>query len=147
MYTAELNTILTRFARKLSQRHDVGDLVQQTFLKMYTNSEKFDGKSLKSWGCTILKNEFINECRFNSKREFTSIGTASNQISNFKTDEPINLYYLTKQIESLPNKLKNDFVDYLNGYKYEEIAERNDQALGAVKSNIHRARKILSKVA
>jgi len=147
MYTEELNTILTRFARKLSQRHDVADLVQQTFLKMYSNYEKFDNKNISAWGCTILKNEFINECRLKKNKEFTLISTAVNQISCFKADELVNVYFIERQIESLSNRIKYDFIDYLSGYKYEEIAERNNQALGTVKGNIHRARKILSKVA
>jgi len=146
MYTEELNTILKRFARKLTRRHDVDDLVQQTFLKMYSNSEKFEGVNITPWACTILKNEFINECR-KKKNEFESLNDAKGLCGCFNADSTANVYYINKQINNLSLPLKSCFIDFLLGFKYEEIAERHKEPLGTIKNRIFRAKQILSKVA
>ena len=39
------------------------DLVQDTFIKMYQQIDKFDGKYFKAWLLTIAKNLTINELK------------------------------------------------------------------------------------
>ena len=53
---------LKGFALKLTKdMEDAEDLVQDTMLKAFTNSDKFrEGTNLKGWLYTIMKNIFIN---------------------------------------------------------------------------------------
>lgn len=53
---------LTRYARRfLFGNHDAEDLVQEVFIKAYTNIQSFDAnRSFNSWIYRIAHNEFIN---------------------------------------------------------------------------------------
>jgi RNA polymerase sigma-70 factor, ECF subfamily len=145
MYNDKLNKILTYFARKLTRRNDVEDLIQQTYLKMLQNKDKFDGKNLNAWACTILKNEFINEYRKTINYNFDKIEIATSIASDNNTDELINIHFIDKYINELPVTLNSVFTDYLNGFKYEEIAQRHHIPIGTVKGRIFRARDILTR--
>ena len=57
----KLSKALKPFAMRLTKDlDDANDLLQDTLLKGFTNSEKFkDGTNLKAWMFTIMKNTFI----------------------------------------------------------------------------------------
>ena len=48
-------------------------------------------------------------------------------------------------VNSLPDELKIPFIYYLQGYQYQEIAEKIEIPLGTVKSRIYFARKKMQK--
>ena len=52
------------YCRKLcGNSHDADDLMQQTYLKAWENFDKFDGRNLSSWLCSIARNTFLNNLR------------------------------------------------------------------------------------
>ena len=52
------------YCRKLcGNSHDADDLMQQTYLKAWQNFDKFDGRNLSSWLCSIARNTFLNNLR------------------------------------------------------------------------------------
>jgi len=146
----QLSTPLRTFAMNLTRdRDDALDLVQETYIRALSNSEKFhDGTNLKAWLLTIMKNIFINNYRKASRR-----GTVA--------DVSDNLYLLNAGVEVTANQAEKDFImrdliravnkldaDYrkpfllhYKGYKYEEIASEMRLPLGTVKSRIFFARK------
>ena len=58
-------------------------------------------------------------------------------------DETLDLEEITKKIESLPQDLKQIFLMFTSGYKYEEISVILDIPVGTVKSRLFKARAIL----
>ena len=102
---------------------------------------------------TIMRHTFINNYRRNKRRHFLnesqneyvlSQQTENNSIQN-EGERKIYLEEITSLIENLEVWLKVPFKMYLQGYKYEEIANELNAPLGTIKSRIFIARKILKK--
>lgn len=128
------------------------DLVQQTMLKAFDKIHQFKkGTNLKAWLFTIMRNNFINDIRKNSKfvgrEELSSYIPYSNKEMNVKNEGETNMMYdlLVEEVEKLPTNLKQPFKMMVDGYAYKEISESLDMPLGSVKSFIHKARKRLQK--
>jgi RNA polymerase sigma-70 factor (ECF subfamily) len=161
MKSKEFNKLVTNeavplrgFALKLTQdMNDAQDLVQDTMLKAFTNSEKFqEGTNLKGWLYTIMKNIFINKYRRAVKSRIFSDDTSNqyyiNNASNTSRNDgegALVMQDVVKAIYHLQDKLRTPFMMSYTGYKYEEIAERLSLPLGTVKVRIHNARKELMK--
>ena len=157
----EFNNLVTKealplkgFALKLTQdMEDAQDLVQDTMLKAFTNSEKFqEGTNLKGWLYTIMKNIFINKYRRAVKSRIFSDDTNNQYYINNSSNTSRNdgegtliMQDIAKAIFHLSDKLRTPFMMSYTGYKYEEIADRLSLPLGTVKVRIHNARKELMK--
>lgn len=128
---------------------DANDLLQETYLKAFSQKEKFsDGSNLRAWMYTIMKNIFINNYQRMMRRK-TFIDTSgilyylnkgnhdkyeSEMYGQFTRDD------LSEALESLKPELKEPFLMYFTGFKYNEIAEKLKLPLGTVKTRIHNAR-------
>ena len=128
------------------------DLVQQTMLKAFDKIHQFKkGTNLKAWLFTIMRNNFINDIRKNSKivgrEELSSYIPYSSKDMNVKNDGETNMMYelLIDEVEKLPINLKQPFKMMVDGYAYKEISEELSMPLGSVKSFIHKARKRLQE--
>ncbi len=128
------------------------DLVQQTMLKAFDKIHQFKkGTNLKAWLFTIMRNNFINDIRKNSKfvgrEELSSYVPYSSKDMNVKNLGEANIMYelLVEEVEKLPANLKEPFKMMVDGYAYKEISDKLDMPLGSVKSFIHKARKRLQK--
>jgi RNA polymerase sigma-70 factor (ECF subfamily) len=66
---------LTRYGRKfLSEREDVRDLVQDTFIKAYANIRGFEAsRRFSPWIYRIAHNEFVNAIKKRSGKEMISL--------------------------------------------------------------------------
>jgi len=151
----ELKSNLNRFALSLTyNREDALDLVQDTYLKAITNRDKFvDYTNLKAWVFTIMKNTFINNYRRGQKgnaiidntKDLYYINLPQNKgfvspESNYAVEE------IEKAIDSLEDEYRLPFRMHVQGFKYEEIAEKLDLKIGTVKSRIFFARQKLMKI-
>jgi RNA polymerase sigma factor (sigma-70 family) len=148
----ELEGTLFKYALFLRLDHDdAKDLVQDTFLKAMLHKEKFvDTGLLKAWTITILRNTFINNYRHNAMKKTYSDGTDEsffiNQTKTLATDDPDSIYSykeINMSIEQLKANLRVPFKMFIAGYKYKEIADKNNIKVGTVKSRIFLARKTL----
>lgn len=145
---------LRGFALKLTQdNEDANDLVQETMLKAFKNSEKFEkGTNLNGWLYTIMRNIFINNYRRMVKsKTFNDDTTNQYYLNSGKNTERnrgegnIALKEIHGAINDLNDNLKTPFMMMFNGYKYEEIAEQLSIPLGTVKIRIHCARQKLKE--
>ena len=146
---------LQKYALSLTMDRDNAlDLVQDTFLKAIQNQDKFvDETNLKAWIFTIMKNTFINNYR-RKVRENTMIdGTQELYYINLPSDKgtisPESTYSedeINKAIDALNSDYRIPFRMHIEGYKYEEIAEKLNLKLGTVKSRIFFARQKLMGV-
>lgn len=135
-----------------SDRDRANDLLQETFLKALTYSDKFaEDTNFKAWVYTIMKNTFINDYRKASKSRNSLSGSNSEfhlKVAKDKMYPSPDSFYSSNEIEksisSLEDEYRIPFQMFLDGYKYKEIAEKLDLPLGTVKSRIFFTRKKLS---
>ena len=135
--------------RKIVISHDdADDVLQNTFIKVYRNIDKFKGESkLFSWLYRIATNESITHLNKNAKRlKITNEEHQSNAINNLKADDyfegdEIQLK-LQQAIATLPQKQQLVFnMKYFEDIKYKEMAEILDTSEGALKASYHIAVK------
>ena len=147
-----LQANLLNFAYMLtSNRDDAYDLLQDTTLKALDNEDKYaDNTNFKGWVFTIMRNIFINNYR-RAGRAATVIDTTENlyhlNLSHDSgLDTPEGSYTaaeFTSAIAELPAEYSVPFNMHVQGFKYNEIAEKMNLPLGTVKSRIFFARKKL----
>ncbi len=147
-----LQSNLLNFAYMLtSNRDDAYDLLQDTTLKALDNEDKYtENTNFKGWVFTIMRNIFINNYR-RAGRAATVIDTTENlyhlnicQESGIETPEgAYGVNEITDAINEFPDEYRVPFAMLLQGYKYNEIAEKMNLPLGTVKSRIFFARKKL----
>lgn len=135
--------------RKIVISHDdADDVLQNTFIKVYRNIDKFKGDSkLYSWLYRIATNESITHINKNAKRmQLSNEEHQKLAIDNLKADvyfegDEIQLK-LQNAIASLPQKQQLVFnMKYFDDFKYKEIAEILETSEGALKASYHIAVK------
>jgi len=148
----DLEQSLLKYAYRLRlNTADAKDLVQETYLKVLMNREKFvDTGYLKAWIFTIMRNTFINSYRHNVLHNIHYDHTEESLfISHSKaseSDNPDSAYSyqeISQSIERMNVKFRVPFKMYIEGYKYKEIADTVKLKIGTVKSRIFLARKLL----
>ena len=127
---------------------DTDDVLQNTFVKVFQNLNKFKGESkLFSWIYRIATNEALTFLNQKAKKSGISSETLQNKtIDNLKAD----IYFdgneiqikLQKAIALLPEKQQLVFkMKYFEELKYEEISEILGTTVGALKASYHHAVK------
>lgn len=127
---------------------DTDDVLQNTFVKVFRNLNKFKGESkLFSWMYRIATNEALTFLNQKAKVNGISSETLQNKtIDNLKAD----IYFdgneiqlkLQKAIIQLPEKQRLVFkMKYFEELKYEEISEILGTSVGALKASYHHAVK------
>lgn len=135
--------------RKIVISHDdADDVLQNTFIRVFKNIEKFKGDSkLFSWMYRIATNESITHLNKNAKRfQITNEDVQNNAINNLTADvyfegDEIQLK-LQKAIATLPHKQQLVFnMKYFEDIKYKDMSEILDTSEGALKTSYHIAVK------
>jgi RNA polymerase sigma factor (sigma-70 family) len=143
---------LLKYAYRLNlKRADAKDLVQETYLRVLINREKYvDNKKFKSWAFTIMKNTFVDSYRRSlRKNTYTDQLNESfyiNMPEPVGYDNPDSEFHaqeISKNIDNLNDKLRVPFKMYVDGYKYTEIADELNIKIGTVKNRIFLSRKHL----
>ncbi|MDH6356094.1 RNA polymerase sigma-70 factor (ECF subfamily) [Dysgonomonas sp. PH5-45] len=135
--------------RKIVLVHDdANDVLQNTFIKAWTNIDGFRGDSkLQTWLYKIAINEAISF--INKQRQHTDIplDDADNyMINRLESDSFFDgdaaQVKLQKAILQLPEKQRIVFnMKYFDEMKYEEMSEVLDTSVGALKASYHHAVK------
>lgn len=137
-------------------KEDAEDVVQETFVKIYRNAERFkvqDGASFKSWGYKILMNtSFTRYQKIKKKNDiFVDIvpefyemitDTKLDNIDTKTVKDDIRSVFL-KMPEHLSRALHMHFIE---GRPHKEIAEKEGVSTSAIKTRIHRAKKEFRKI-
>lgn len=134
--------------RLVIDHDDADDLVQDTFIKVWKNLEKFRSDSqLYTWIYRIATNESITFLNKKKQRSNTPLDEVSAELSetliassNFNGDK-VQLK-LQQAVLSLPEKQRLIFnMKYFDDLKYEEISEITGTSVGALKASFHIAVK------
>ncbi|HVG12747.1 MAG TPA: RNA polymerase sigma factor [Flavisolibacter sp.] len=141
---------LKPFAITLTRdRETAQDLYQETLFKAFANRDRYQsGTNIKAWLCTIMRNIFINDYRRNERKRLVHGSvqyTEKNNSYSLSAESAVRLREINNAIYNLPAIFRKVCLLYLQGYKYNEIADALNEPLGTIKSRIHFARKLLQK--
>ncbi len=127
---------------------DANDVLQNTFIKVYQNLNKFKGESkLYSWIYRIATNESITFINKKAKLGGTSSSELkSKMVDNLEADSHFDgndiQLKLQKAIHTLPEKQQLVFkMRYFEEIKYEEMSVILGTSVGALKASYHLAVK------
>ena len=149
--------------RMLGDREEASDLVQEIFVSVHQNLDRFrmDSK-LSTWIFRISKNHCLNRLKYLKRRgrgrshELGDVSeTALNDASEapLKPDEALVAARERALVQKAISQLDEDHrlvvaLRDIEGLSYEEIVEITDLPEGTVKSRLHRAReKLVSLIA
>ena len=140
---------------RLITKEENEDIEQEVYLKIWKNSHKYEERgSVKSWVSMIAKNTSLDYIKSAYHRfifasdsdEYTLDSIKDKKIS--PEDKIISLERQRKiisAIESLKPKFKEVIImTEIDGYSYEQCAQKLKCPLGTVKSRIFNAKKELS---
>ncbi len=139
-------------ARYISNREDIKDVLQESFLKIFKAIPTFTYKgsgSLRAWSVRIVVNEALKHIRTNEKMQFTSLaeGDLPDQTDERDPDfEDIPASVIQEMIRTLPPGYRTVFNLYVFEQKsHKEIASILHIAADSSASQLHRAKAILMK--
>lgn len=135
--------------RKIVMSHeDTDDVLQNTFLKVWRNIDKFrEESSLYTWLYRIATNESLTLINSNKRRSLMPMNEANEYLmDNLMSDPYFNgdeiQMKLQEAILRLPEKQRIVFnMKYFDDIKYEEMSAILDTSVGALKSSYHHATK------
>ncbi len=133
--------------RRMVQNHDdANDLLQNVFLKAWSNLDNFRGDAkLTTWLYKIAINESLTFLEKERRRNNVSIDDETSVLVNaIEADEWVDgdelKRNLRKAIASLPEKQRLVFnMKYFDDMKYEQMSEILGTSVGALKASYHHA--------
>lgn len=137
----------------VKNREEAQDIVQDTFVKIFIHSAKFqpqDGASFKSWAYRILLNTcFSHLKKKNREREFVS-AVDPEILQSFgdveDVERKLNVEHFLFIVSKLPNLVSSILKKVmLEGKSHEDIALEEGVSVGAVRTRLHRAREEFKK--
>jgi RNA polymerase sigma-70 factor (ECF subfamily) len=140
--------------RKIVKTHaDADDVLQNTFIKVYRNINKFKGDSkLYSWMYRIATNESLTLLKKNARQKNINIEELHCfLVENLQAD----VYFdgdeaqlkLQKAIAILPQKQQLVFnMKYFDAMKYNEMSQVLETSVGALKASYHIAVKKIEHI-
>ncbi len=123
------------------------DLVQDTMLKAWGNSEKFQpGTSLRAWLFTILRNTYYSLYRKRGREVQDSDGTYAQRLTvSGEQESALDLADFRTALAKLSEEHREVLIMVgASGLSYEEAADICGVAVGTIKSRVNRARAKLA---
>jgi len=135
--------------RMLQSSADVDDVLQNTFVKVFRNLDRFRGDSkLSTWLYRIATNEALSWLRSQQRRgrKFVSEGHQEMAQRNLSADPYFDgdaaQLELHRALASLPDKQRAVFIfRYFDNLPYKQISEITGTSEGALKASHHLAVK------
>lgn len=120
--------------KKVANREDAEDIVQNAFVKAYKGIDRFDLKQkFYPWFFTIVKNE-INEF-FRKNKTHSKL---DEEMAEDVKEEGFGFEYLIKDLKPEYKQVLQLYFE--EGYSYQEIAEKIEKPINTVKTLIRRAK-------
>jgi RNA polymerase sigma factor (sigma-70 family) len=144
------NQLYATILRLTKNPHDAQDLVQEAFVKVYYQLDKYDKKGpFSSWFYRVAINHCMDEFR---KKRYKQVEMTEDVME--KNPNHPELVFLkreeSRQLEALLVTLPEDermiiLLRYVNELSYEEISELAGVPVSTVRNKLHRAKKKLRK--
>lgn len=143
----------------LRDTHEAEDVSQEVFVKVYLSIKGFRGlSSFKTWIRKLTVNTCIDKLRLRSKTKDRKVSldkmTEEYEVVFTKFSQNLEKSFFNKETvkEVLKNIVNLDenyriplILRDLQDYSYREISELIGKPIGTVKTNIHRARKMIKE--
>lgn len=141
------------FVRRMLVIHeDADDVVQNVFIKIWNNLDKFrEDSQLYTWIYRISVNESVTFLKSKQLKSFISFGDyPAEQIKALNDDNYFSGYEIEKKLQQalvkLPNQQRTVFnLRYFDELTYEQISEVLGVTTGALKASYHLAVKKIEK--
>src|SRR5258708_2276255 len=147
---------LYNFSARLAGKNNASDIVQETFIKVWGNMERFDPKkaSFKTWIFRIAKNSITDFLRKKKMILFSDMGIGSSEETdsflenipdeNLLPDEMLQKLEEKEFLNKTLDKLRYDYreillLHYQEDMTFDEIGKILGQPLNTVKSKHYRA--------
>jgi len=141
----------------LRDTHEAEDASQEVFVKVYLSIKGFRGlSSFKTWIRKLTVNTCIDKLRLHSKTKDKKVSlekiTEEYEVVFTKFSQSLEKSFFNKEtvkevlkiMVSLDESYRIPLIlRDLQDYSYREISELTNKPIGTVKTNIHRARKII----
>jgi len=141
----------------LRDTHEAEDVSQEVFVKVYLSIKGFRGlSSFKTWIRKLTVNTCIDKLRLRSKTKDKKVSlekiTEEYEVVFTRFDQSLEKSFFNKEtvkevlkiVVSLDESYRIPLIlRDLQDYSYREISELIGKPIGTVKTNIHRARKII----
>jgi RNA polymerase sigma-70 factor, ECF subfamily len=128
---------------------DAADLVQETFLAAMKSAANFRGEArLTTWLIAILRNQYTLYLRGRRKWRFASLDAAGGARAHGPAPavRP-EVVAILERVRRLPEELRTALVlFYLEGMRYQEIADAMECPVGTIRSRLFEARERLKKM-
>ncbi|GAF63323.1 RNA polymerase sigma factor SigW [Bacillus sp. TS-2] len=141
------NPLYATILRMTKNPEDAQDLLQEVFIKLYHQIDKYNGKgSFAGWLHRVTVNHCLDTFR---KHEYKIKKEEIQDYASEESQQP-DVIYLQKenqrQLEKLISSLPEDerfiiLLRYSNELSYEEIAESLNIPVTTVRNKLHRAKK------
>jgi len=139
-YRKNYNYLIQHTTARTGDVEKSKDLVQDAYVKMIEYFDRY-GKSMKIINTTfpflLIKQFIINEFRASTadKRNEKYLKDRKNYCEQ---ENEIDYQRLINLLKDIPHF--DIFLDFINGYKYRELAEKYNEKIGTIKAWIHRFR-------
>lgn len=149
MITEQHIKIMMRYAKNMTRHHeDAQDLVQDALVVAWTKLDKYKPDNFLGWLCTIVKNTYFNKLKRDKvKRLNTSyidtVHTELKPVYQTPLDEERTVNHYLKH---LTKEKKVVMEMWMNGYKYDNIADEIGIPVGTVKTRMMRSKEELKKI-
>ena len=126
---------------------DANDLLQNTFIKAWTNIDGFQGNSkISTWLYRIATNEALTFLKKQSSNDMVSLDDEDSSSLQLEADEYFDgdqlQLRLQEALQTLPPKQRMEFnMKYFEEMKYEDMSEILNTSVGALKASYHLAVK------
>jgi len=151
------DAFLRKVENILHQREISEEVVQEAFAKIYQYADRYeiyDNASFKSWAYKIVINTALTQYQKNKKlRERTAQLDPEyyEMLPDLKSrdfEKAEMRDYVVSILSRLPDHLAYVLeLHFLKGLSQQEIAERQEESVGAVKTRVHRAKQAFREVA
>ncbi len=133
--------VLSYVQKKLFDKDEAEDIVQNSFLSFYKAINRFDaGRPVLPYLYQIVRNEM--KMYFRSRKETVSL---DDRISIEEKEEKWSGLDIAGFLKSLPENQKKVLEWLGEGYSYKEIAKRLRKPINTIRTTIRRARLRLMK--
>lgn len=143
----------------LRNSHEAEDASQEVFVKVYLSIKGFRGlSSFKTWIRKLTVNTCIDKLRLKSKMKDKKVSldkiTEEYEVVFTKFSQSLEKKFFSQEavkevLKIVVNMEENYRIPLilrdLQDYSYREIADLTGKPIGTIKTNIHRARKIIKE--
>jgi RNA polymerase sigma-70 factor (ECF subfamily) len=146
LYREHVGRVFALCLRMTGDRRDAEELTQDVFVRAWEKLPTFRGESaLGTWLHRIAVNAALERLRSDRRRTArVEPGEDAVRLAAARASSPDERLDLETAIAALPPGARTVFVLHdVEGYRHEEIAALTGAAVGTMRAQLHRARKLL----